>query len=298
MLMNRTHVFGAAMMAVALAVALAGSARAVDVDAGDYDAAPAGTNLAIGYAQFAHNDSFHPLGGATLKDNTSLDTQIGIARLVHYTSIGGVVIDPQILVPFGALDNAKVAGGSLGHASGLADPILAATLWVVNDPAKNAYVGITPFVWVPIGNYAAGKALNLGEHRWKGAVQAGVVQGVAPKIVAELYADTTFYGDNTDVGISHLTLTQHESYQVQGWLRYDFSPLSHVALGYDQTLGGKQFVAGISTGQETKFSQVRVNYAQMVSSSLQLSATLARDVAASGGFEESWRVNLRVLKLF
>ncbi len=161
--------WGRAMAVVALAFAV--EAGAVDVEPGDYTALPAGTNLLIGYYQYATRDKLYS-NGNQVGINAKLDSHIGIARYVRFVDIGGYIVDPQILVPFGEL-KAKDDLSALGSTSGVADPILAATVWVINKPKEGEYLGITPFVWVPIGSYDNNKALNLGQNRWQFALQAG-----------------------------------------------------------------------------------------------------------------------------
>ncbi|WP_235595634.1 transporter [Pseudomonas syringae] len=49
--------------------------------------------------------------------------------------IGGITVDPQILLPFGHVYDARIGGQSLGSASGMGDPIVGATFWLVNQPS-------------------------------------------------------------------------------------------------------------------------------------------------------------------
>ena len=45
-------------------------------------------------------------------------------RLIHFMDIGGMTVDPQILLPFDPVYDARIAGQSWGSANGLADPII------------------------------------------------------------------------------------------------------------------------------------------------------------------------------
>lgn len=80
---------------------------AVDLDAGDYDYAPSGTNLAILYYQHASRDSLYS-GSNKISDNVALTSDISITRYVHYLDMAGLHIAPQILIPFGRLDAGKI----------------------------------------------------------------------------------------------------------------------------------------------------------------------------------------------
>ncbi len=280
---------------------LSANAHAVDVNAGDYTALPPGTSVAAWYQQHGRASSFNPDGGGTVSDNTRLRSNISILRLIHFTEIAGITVDPQVLLPFGHVYGAKIGGQSLGSASGMADPIFGATFWLVNQPGAGAsgrYFGVTPLLYVPWGSYHKGDALNLGENRYKFDLQLGWVEPLWGKTSLELYGDAVLYGDNDDAGSGRQTLEQDPTYQVQANLRYDFNPSQRVALGYSASTGGKQFIDGDYIGQKTEVQQVRFEFQQMVARNVQLSAQLTHDVQAEGGFREDVGVNLRALLLF
>ncbi|MFP6847286.1 MAG: transporter [Pseudomonas sp.] len=280
---------------------LSANALAVDVNAGDYTALPSGTNVAAWYQQFSRSDQFNPDGGQNSSRATSLKSNISILRLIHFTEIAGITVDPQILLPFGHVYNARIGGQSLGSASGLADPILGATFWLINQPDKGAsgrYFGVTPLVYLPIGSYDRQNALNLGENRYKLDLQLGWVEPLWGKASMELYGDAVLYGDNDDAGSGKQTLEQDPTYQLQANLRYDFNTRQRVALGYSASTGGKQFLDGNYLGQKTSVQQVRLEVQQMVAPTVQLSAQLTHDTQVEGGFREDLGVNLRALFLY
>ncbi|RTY59576.1 transporter [Pseudomonas veronii] len=274
---------------------------AVDVNVGDYTALPAGTDVAAWYQQFGRSERYNPDGADASRRQTSLNSNISILRLIHFTQIGVITVDPQILLPFGHVYNARIGGHSLGSASGLADPIVGATFWLVNQPqagVSGRYFGITPLLYLPWGNYDRHDALNLGENRYKGDLQLGWVEPLWGKLGMELYGDAVVYGHNTNAGSGQQTLKQDPTYQLQGNLRYDFSTSQRVALGYSASTGGKQYLDGDYTGQKTEVQQVRLEFQQMVGPTVQLSAQLTHDVRTVGGFQEDAGINLRALLLF
>lgn len=275
-----------------------GAAYAFDVDAGDYVALPPGTNLAPLYLQYATRSTYSLDGGPTYKERTGLDSEIAIARYVHYTQICGLTVAPQILLPFGRLNNGEVNGSPLADASGIGDPILAATIWLINDAKAQRWFGVMPYLTLPGGDYKAGRALNIGENRWKVTQQFGGVQGLNDKLAAELYFDTTWYGDNTEAGTGTQTLSQKNSYQFQSWLRYVLSKQSYVALGYSRKWGGQQDLDGAYTGIKTNVDAIRLSYGQFITPTVHLLGTAATDLHADGGFKEDFRFNFRLLKVF
>ena len=94
-------------------------AAEIATDPGDYTPLPAGVNLGILYGQYATRDTVYADGDKVPVD-AGLNTIIGLARFVHYMDIGGVIVDPQIIVPFG-----KVARFNPPRKAALATPSLA-----------------------------------------------------------------------------------------------------------------------------------------------------------------------------
>ena len=161
-----SHIVASAVAALAL---LPTSGMAIDTDADDYVASPPGTNLGLLYYQHVQRDYLFS-NGNQVPGNAGLDSDTGILRVVHFLKLGDYVVDPQFILPFGSETGTNDAS-SLGGVTGLADLILAATTWLVNDDKTNTYLGITPFLFLPTGTYDKTKPLNWGENRWKFTLQ-------------------------------------------------------------------------------------------------------------------------------
>lgn len=273
-------------------------ARALDVDPGDYQAAPPGTNLALGYALFGWNNKLKTKTGDTV-NNSSVNSQTGILRLVHYTDLLGITADPQIFITFGALNNGKVDGESQSSSFGLGNTIIASTFWFINQPEEKRWVGFTPFFIFPTGKYQNGQTFNVGDNRFSQVLQVGYVQGFAEKWTADLIADTTFYEDNDDYGErGKQTLKQDNSYQIQAWLRYAIQPNWQAGIGYSGTFGGVQEVDGDSNGLASREQQLRLITQYFPEPSLQLQAAVTTDVWAEGQFQQVFGLRFRLMKIF
>lgn len=277
------------------------SANAVDLDALDLIPAPSGTNAVLSYSTFATRDSFVPNNGSEIKAGTGLDSYVGILRYVHYTDIGGLPFAPQVLLPYGSLFNGSLGGTALESASGIGDPILAAPLWLLDNKESGTTFAIVPYLFVPLGSYHAGDALNLGENRWKFDLQLGGTQALGNGFTVQASFDTMWYGDNKDaISNGNGRLTQENTYQGQIWLSYT-PPADkswNFAVGYSKYWGGVQKLDGSTNGIATKSDQIRFQVAKFVTPTVQVQGLLQRDLAVEGGFKEDARVTLRLMKLF
>jgi len=271
-------------------------AKAIDVDAGDYTALPAGANLGILYYQYATRDAAYVDGGQQ-PGNPRLDSNIGIARGVHYMDVGGYIVDPQFLLPFGTLKG-KDDLSAAGDTDGIGDLILAATVWLVNKPKSNTYFGITPFVYLPTGSYDKDDALNIGENRWKFALQAGYITGITHDLLLDVIADVTLFGKNDEFTTQKLTMKQDALTQVQTVLRYQLTPAWDLRAGGSYAFGGETKVQGQKQDNEVGTWKFMVSSAWFATPTLQFIAGYGRDLDVRNGLREADRVNLRVLKVF
>ncbi|CAK0776921.1 Transporter [Azospirillaceae bacterium] len=271
--------------------------KALDIDPGDYIALPGGSDLALGYTRFAHYDRLILKGSGNVPQSR-LNSETAILAYVHYFDIDGLTVNPRIFIPFSRLDNGQSGGSRLNDAMGLGDPFVAATAWLINQPEHNRYFGVSSYFFLPLGHYNKNQALNIGENRWKSVYQFGLTEGITPKITFEVVADVTFYGDNTEAGSGTQKLSQDHSYQLQPWVRYAISPTSVLSLGYSGRFSGDQRLDGALTGFTAGAHAVRIDYRSFITDKLQLAATVSRDIDVEGGFQEAFRLNLRILKMF
>ncbi|WP_428979393.1 hypothetical protein [Cupriavidus oxalaticus] len=105
---RRSPVRSAAAQAAGVALTLllgAAPAHAIDVDAGDYTALPAGTNLGLLYYQHAQRDRVYAGGNRVAGGN--LDSDVGIVRYVRSLQVLGT-FGRDISVRNGPMENLRV----------------------------------------------------------------------------------------------------------------------------------------------------------------------------------------------
>lgn len=287
-----------ALVAAGLAAAAAAPAAAIDVNSADYLPAPAGTNLLMIYSQYATRGEYVSTSGTTYSTDTGLDSYVNILRYVHYFDVMGLPALVQTLIPAGTLYNARLNGADLGAAAGLGDPIFSVAFWPVSNKATETYVAIAPYLHVPLGQYDANDALNMGENRWKLDLQGAWYQGLGNGFALQITADVIWYGDNTDAGGGDQTLTQDNTYQFQAWLAYAFAPTWSVAAGYSRYWGGDEYLNGIATGTATEKDQLRLELSKFVTPTFQVLGLIQRDFNTEGGFPEDFRGTVRLTQVF
>ena len=286
----------AVLVAVLLTTMVPRAAQAIDVDIGDFVPAPKGTTVGLLYYQHAERNRLYAQGQQAVSA-PRLDSDVGIARLVHYTSIGGLAFAPQVLVPFGRL-NAGRDTAALGQTSGVGDIILAAPFWPINDAGSRTYLGIAPYLYLPTASYDHNRALNLGENRWKFNLQVGFVKGLTDKWYVDLTGDVMFHGKNDDYSDRRTTLRQKPLYQGQAYLRYQFTPGANVFVGMSRTWGGETRINGVNSNDESRQHKVSLGSSWFIRPTTQVLAAFGRDISVENGFKENARINVRLLQVF
>ena len=282
--------------------------RAEDYQPFDAVPAPADTRVVLGYYEFGTRNEYNSTITGTAKDNTNLDSHIGIARVLYYTEVAGLPFLFDEFVPFGTLTNGRINGHRLNTASGVGDPIVSEGIWFINQPENRRWLSATSYLTVPVGTYDRGQALNLGGNRWQHDLQVDFIQGILDKFTIDVAGDWIYYWNNTEAGNGHQTLSQTSTYSAYAWLCYDVAPpmrelLPHstrasIAIGYAGNFGGAQQLEGIPTGVKTREQQIRLSYLQSITPTWGVVLSLSHDTAVSGQFKENFGSFLRVSKAF
>ena len=284
-----------AALLLAPALLASGAASAVSIDAGDYVPAPAGTDLFLMYLQHAESKGLYS-NGDRIDDDARLRADVLMARYVKFLDVGGRTLDLQVLAPYVRLEG----GGSteaLGRVSGAGDVILVSTLWLVENKDQRRYFGVTPYVWLPTGSYDRNRALNPGENRWKGALQAVVSQGLGDHWTTELSFDVQVHGENDEFA-GNGTMKQKPLYDTQGFLRYTFDPANELSLRVRYQAGGETRVNGIDQNDELGNWSAMATYARALPGNTQVLLQAGRDIRIENGFREESRLQVRFLKAF
>lgn len=287
----KTITAGAAALCAA---AFAHGAMAQAIDAGDYIPAPAGVKLGIVYAQFSHSNALYA-NGNKVDPNAELDTAVSVFRYVAYTKLMGKTFDYQVIQPYGHVE----AGGSvaaLGSATGFADTIFVATLWPIENHETGTYLGISPYIYAPTGEYDADKPINLGENRWRGVLQAVLSQKLSDKWVGEIAGDVTLYGDNKDNAAGRLQ--QDPTWRVQAFARYKIDSANEANLRLMYVRSGETQVGGIDRNDDGATVSAMATWQHNFKPTLQFLTQVGTDLKTDNGFKEAARLQFRIVNVF
>jgi Putative MetA-pathway of phenol degradation len=281
---------------------------AIDYQPFDFVPAAPGTMMMMGYYEFETRNQVNNTIAGTFNHDTSLDSQIGLARYLYYNQFHGTPFLLEWLQPFGVEYNGKINGTRLNDAWGASDLILSGTLWPISKPQQKTWVSVSDWITVPSGSYTHTRAVNLGANRWQNDIQIDYTQGFLGKWTWDAAGDWIAYGPNRNVGAANLTLSQTSTYNAYTWVSYDITDVmrrampslgaASVSMGYAGTFGGVQKLAGYRNGNETHEQQLRWTYEQFVAPKWQVLLSLNHDVSVSGQFKDTFGLIFRLTRVF
>jgi hypothetical protein len=303
--------------------------------AGDYQGGslPIGTFIAFQYGSFAHADAFVDPTGRALPDSHA-NTWIEFTRVTYFAEFANRPLVIEADLPFATLTDVNIPGTNNGVAGGLADPVIHLTYFLITDATVQRWVGITNFWWLPWGrNFDNRSPVNVSTPRqFTDTPQFGWTEGLgkfSPSLKGlffDLIADASFHTDGDSPievvnppgapfpgVLRYDTLTQHPSYDVKAFLRYNPSTFLFAAVGIEKSWGGEQIgtngrfiVAGlpveipqpnVSIGRDD-FLRGHFQFQVPLAQDFTLAGDVFHDFQATGGFRENIGVEIRLAKFF
>ena len=292
------HKFELGLAAVMAGICMNFSVAAAEINPGDYEQFPSGATIGLLYYQYGHGNEAYSRGNKTTSD-AKLDTNVGLIRLLHVYEIApNVTIDPQFILPVGAISTDGVLA-PLGSPGGVGDLLLAAPVKFKLDTAFKDVFAITPYLIAPTGTYDGNRPLNFGANRWQGILQTAYVKHFDPVWSFDVIADVSFYSDNTRYNLNGIgKLSQAPQYELQGYLRYKVTPALEVAGGFGGRLGGNQSFDRVSLRNTQGTSYGRLAVAYFPEPTFQVQAMIGRDLSVENGTKQATFVQLRLAKIF
>src|ERR1700722_13247212 len=256
---------------------------ALDYQPFDWVPAPPNTNVVMGNYDYGGHDEFNNTITGAAKNNTNLESEIGVARYLHYSEV-------------------------LGHPFGMAEPLASVGFWFINQPEQKRYLSAATFISLPVGTYDKHRSLNLGSNRWQNDLQVDFTQGFLDRFTVDVSGDWIYYGNNNEAGAGNQRLSQDSTYGAYVWVTYDVTSQvrrampttaqASISIGYAGTFGGAQTLAGARTGTKTDEQQIRLSYSQYFRPTWQGVLSISHDVSVAGGFKQDFGLFLRIAKVF
>ncbi|MEI8355993.1 MAG: transporter, partial [Deltaproteobacteria bacterium] len=157
-----------------------------------------------------------------------------------------------------------------------------ATFWFVNGPKNKFWVGFTPWLTLPVGQYNRDRLASPGGNRWVIKPEIGIVKGIGEKAYIDLILGGEFYTDNDKYNGSQ-KLQQDPTLQAEVHLSYDITKLWAAALDYYYTNGGETKVDGASQNNSQSNHGLGVSMMFMVGSNNQLILSYRDDFSVKSG---------------
>jgi hypothetical protein len=315
--------------------AFAGSDHSSDTYAGDVNALvlPPGTVVATQYLGYRQGDQyntsnaniFSKLTGGVHEIPSSVELFTSTSRLSYFTQLWGRPLVFEAAVSFAGSRDFNIGDlptpvGGLGPQtvmSSLLDPVLLVSYGLIVDPRQGQFLALTNHLYLPSGNYDKFSQINFSAsdmYTWVPQVTyAGrLAQLGSVSLWMDLIANASIHSTGSSPlalapGVQFDRLTQANSYDVKAYLRYEFMPLGHLALGIERSWGGNQVASGgaleaifggpTSFGKDD-FTKGHLQLAFPLSRDFQVAADISHDFQREGGVREDFVAEIRFTKLF
>jgi hypothetical protein len=317
--------------------ALAGSDNSNDAWAGDIGllALPPGSVVATEYLGYRHGNEYIPgsadnvfakLTGSQKSIPSTADLYTSVTRFSYVTRFLGQPLVFSAAAAFAKFDNLNIGNLPAPTPNGLgpqtigdsfADPTVFVSYGLIVDPKNERFLSLSNYFYFPAGNYDKFKQFNFStanQYTW--VPQIGYAEGLAKHGLKgfwiDVIANTSVHSDGDSPfalapGVQFDKVSQSNTYDIKGFLRYNFMPLGHVAIGIEKSWGGDQVYSGglLQTilGGPTSFGKEdylkgHFQATAPLARDFQVGVDLTHDFERSGGIREDFTAEVRFVKLF
>src|SRR5579862_5637319 len=327
-----------AWLAIWQGPAQAGSDNSNDTYAGDVNwlAVPTGTAILQEYISDIRsrqyvtttNNIFAKLTGGQQNIQSTLNLDEYTTRMSYYSSLFGhpLVFEAAMTdnyIHTVNVGNLSASVGGLGPQtftnSGWTDSEVGVGLGVIADKQHERFLAFTNYFYLPTAAYFNSNQFNLATaHQTTWVPQLAYAEGLGKLSPVlnnwwiDLIGNVSVHSNGTSPlslapGVQFDVLTQTNSYDFKGFIRYDYMQLGHIAFGIERSWGGDQVASGgvletifggpTSMGTDN-FTRGHVQFAVPLPYDFQIAADLSQDFFRAGGFKEDTVAELRLTKLF
>lgn len=315
---NKGRLVAAAFMLCLSAIAPVAHAGSINANTGTYAGDAGGLNFPVGtvavtnYTAYRNGGMFYDSNGVA--DRTGhIDVITNGARIDWIAAkIHDMPLVLSASLPYGYADNAALGGEDASTQSSFFSPNVFVTLGVIVDPKNERTLGVSSYVFFPLGNYDSTKDVNIATPDQTVIVpQFAYEEGLGKFSPAlknfwiDIFGGAAFHSDGDNpvtIGGDGFDRTEQEtSYDINIYLRYNWNPLTFVAIGAEKSWGGEQIAKGgalgalgdVSLGKD-EFLKGHLQLGVPLSETFQIAADITHDFHREGGFEEDFTAEIRM----
>ncbi len=210
----------------------------------------------------------------------------------------GMTIDPQFILPVGRVSTEIGLLGLDQSDSTYGDLIIGSTFWFINKPESNFYVGFTPWIQFPTGDYDENNGVAssaLASNRYTFTTQIGIEKGLPGGFHFTEIFETNFHTGN-DEWISVAGPTAGTGVKVdedrdvlflsQMALSYNFTPATFVNVKWRYLFGGRTEENGINIDNEQNTHRINFGIMHNLTPADQIMVEYQRDIEVENGYEQ------------
>lgn len=287
-------------LAACLAMLAANQAPAAlnDVFPGDFHALPEGRSTLTSYL-YDREQSGTWLKGRRLGD-LQVDSAIYALRYTRYFMLGKWKVAPVLVASAAGLElsGASVPGFVDRRRSGMGDPRIGATVWLIDDPANNHFLAINLMTVWPEGRYDGKEIANSGENRRRQALMLGWTKELGKGVIVDLVPEIAWYDRNLEGFPGKSSVSQERTLSLTTYLRYRITPQWQAFAGAVFNEGGATRVNRNDNDNPVHGRRAMFGAAYRVDNRNLINARLARDVALSSGLKTEHELTLRWVHMF
>jgi hypothetical protein len=268
---------------------------AIDLQPGDLVAPPPDLTLAqLSYLSSSYGDRY--VNGIKQVGNPKIEISQLLVRLGRSFKIADYPAFFYAQTPIGYIHPEHALSQYKGD-TGIGDTTMLLAIWPYANRETKSYLGLGAYLTLPTGSYDSNRLFNVGENRYKTAMQIGYQTPILDCLDWSAAIDALWSGDNNDYLSWHYKRQQNVLYTAQTALRYDINPTYAVGASYFYTTGGETTINTVN--QQDTMNLQRFQLTAMGHYSFgRISLQYGRDLKTDNGFIEDSRWILRYTKLF
>jgi hypothetical protein len=298
-------------------------AGSITANTGTYAGDVAGLNFPVGTVAVNNYTAYR--NGGTFYDSDGVADPTGditiVTNVTRIDWIATMIRDMPLVIsaalPYGQADDATLGGQDQTVQNSFFSPNIFLTLGAIVDPANQRTLGLSTYFFFPAGDYDSAKNINIATPgQTVIAPQFAYEEGlgkVSPELQnfwIDVFGGAAFHsdGDNpVSVGGAGFDRTEQDhSYDINLYLRYNWNPLTFLAVGVEKSWGGEQFARGGTLGAlggdmslgKDEYVKGHLQFGITLSETFQVAADVTHDFHREGGFKEDFTAELRISTFF